>query len=269
MGIAGARLLVVGASAGIGRDVGVNAVRAGADVAFAARRVEALNEAVICAGGGTAVALDVCDFSTVPERVEQATATLGGLDAVLYGAGIARLGQLSSQSAEDWRAVLDTNVIGAAVVAQAVIPHLEATGGPMVFLSSTTERQPRWGLSAYGVSKAALNQLIDALRAEHRAARFVRVTVGSTLGTEFGNHFDGEVLTEAMAHWVVAAQHTAKYLTSSDLADVLVRLLDLLLENPAIDVPNLSLEPPGGPLTLPATPDVLERLYADLAARER
>ncbi|MGH8977613.1 MAG: SDR family oxidoreductase [Acidimicrobiia bacterium] len=268
MGIAGARILVVGASAGIGRDVGINAADAGAHVAFTARRVDALNEAVATAGGGIALALDVCDFSAVPERVEHAVATLGGLDAVVYAAGIARLGKLALQTADDWRAVLDTNVIGAAVVAQAVIPHLEARGGPMVFLSSTTERQPRWGLSAYGVSKAALNQLIDALRAEHREARFVRVTVGSTLGTEFGNHFDGEILTEAMAQWVVAAQHTANYLTSTDLADVLVRLLDVLLANRAIDVPNLSLEPPGGPLTLPATPDVLERLYSDLGARE-
>ena len=266
-GLKGARVLIVGASAGIGQETGLAAAKAGAKVAFAARRVDKLEELVAQAGGGCAIPLDVRDEASIADGVARAVDHLGGLDAVVHSAGTARMGTLADENAERWREVLETNVIGAALVAQQVIPHLAASPlGVMLFCSSTSDDQPRWGLSAYAVSKAALNRLVEELRHEHRDVRFIRTTIGSTIGTEFGNNFDGEILMQALAQWVVSAQATAKMMTAPDLGAVLSELLDMLLRHPDVDMPQLSLEPPGGTMTLPATPDMLTKFYESMPA---
>ncbi len=85
----GTRLLVVGASSGVGRAIGLAAAAAGASVAFAARRLELLKTAVDEAGTlSLAVVCDVTDPSSVVETVEGAVKVFGGLDAVVYGTGV-------------------------------------------------------------------------------------------------------------------------------------------------------------------------------------
>ncbi len=79
-----------------------------------------------------------------------------------------------------WRRVFDTNVIGAAIVTSAAIEHLTASGGTAAYLSSVSASlTPPWpGLGAYAVSKAALDKLVEAWRAEHPTVGFTRVVVG-------------------------------------------------------------------------------------------
>ncbi|MCU1430220.1 MAG: short-chain dehydrogenase [Actinomycetia bacterium] len=266
MSLDGARVLVVGASAGIGRAFGVAAARGGADVVFAARRADRLDDAVQEAGSGYAVRIDVCDEATIGEAIDQAAARLGGIDAVLYAVGFARIARLQDQDAQQWQDVLGPNVVGAALTVRAAIPHL-SPGAIVAFCSSTSDDQPRWGLSAYSVSKAALNRLVEGLRAEHRDTRFVRVTIGSTIGTEFGSNFTPELVQQAFAHWVVNAQHTANMMQPGDVANVLTDLIATMRANPNVDIPNLSIEPPGGPLTLPPTQDMVTKAYEALTPR--
>jgi NAD(P)-dependent dehydrogenase (short-subunit alcohol dehydrogenase family) len=261
MSLDGARTLVIGASAGIGRAFGVAAARGGASVVFAARRADRLNSAVEEAGGGHAVVLDVCDEASVASGVAEAAARLGEIDVVLYAAGFARLARLADQGAAEWQEVLGPNLVGAALTARAVAPHLSARA-VVAFCSSTSDAQPRWGLSAYAVTKAALNRLVAALRAEHRDPRFVTVTIGSTIGTEFGEHFDAAMLQAAFAQWVVHAQHTANLMVPEEVAQVLCDVVATMRAHPDVDIPALALEPPGGPLTLPATPDVVAQAFA-------
>src|SRR3954449_3373731 len=113
-GLEGARVLIVGGSAGIGQETGLAAAKAGAKVAFAARRADKLQELVTQAGGGCAVQLDVRDEASIVDGVSHAVDELGGLDAVVHSAGMARMGTLANENAERWREVLETNVIGAA-----------------------------------------------------------------------------------------------------------------------------------------------------------
>jgi NAD(P)-dependent dehydrogenase (short-subunit alcohol dehydrogenase family) len=218
------------------------------------------------AGGGHAVEIDVRDAGSIEAGVAGAVEKLGGVDAVLYAAGVARLALLADESADDWRAVLETNLVGAALVARAAAPHLAPAHGVMAFCSSTTDGQPRWGLSLYGVSKAALNRLVDSLRAEHRDVRFLRATIGPTVGTEFGDAFERAALEEAFAQWVVTAQHTAQSMSLESVADVLLHQIELLLDHPDVDIPHVAIEPPGGPLTMPPTADSLEVFFASLRA---
>ena len=120
----------------------------------------------------------------------------------------------------------------------------------MVFCSSTVEDQPRWGLSPYGVSKVALNRLVECLRVEHEELRFVRATIGSTTGTEFGDKFDSDMLNEAFAQWIVRAQHTNEMMVVGDVAAVLLDVVGTLLDKPRVHIPTVKIEPPGGALTL-------------------
>ena len=187
---------------------------------------------------------------------------------MVHTAGVARLGRLADQGAAEWREVLETNVMGPALVARAAVPHLEPGAGVMVFCSSTVEDQPRWGLAPYGVSKVALNHLVECLRAEYEEIRFVRATIGSTIGTEFGANFGSDILNEAFAQWIVRAQHTNRMMAVEDVAAVLLDLIGSLLDRPGVHFPTVHVEPPGGALTLEPTADVIAQAYAPRPAKE-
>jgi len=200
--LSGRRVLVIGASSGVGREVGLLASRAGARVAFAARRRELLESAVAEAGNG---AIPVhCDVTTADcERaVDEAAAKLGGIDALVYATGMSPLVMLDRASAEEWRRVLDINVIGASQVTAAALPHLRACQGRAVYVSSYAVRQSLPGLGLYRVSKVALDSLIECWRMEHPDVDFTRVIVGNTSGTEFANAWGGEAIATAMQVWV-------------------------------------------------------------------
>ena len=118
----GSRILIVGASSGIGREVGIQAAQAGASVAFAARRVDRLDEAVATAGGKSfAFPLDVRDDEQCAGAVTAAVRRFGGLDAVVYATGRSPLFRLEDAGGDVWRELMETNVIGAAMVSRAAL----------------------------------------------------------------------------------------------------------------------------------------------------
>ena len=134
---------------------------------------------------------------------------LGGIDALVYATGIGPLARLADIDAATWRRLFDTNVIGAALVTAAAIPHLTASSGVAAYLSSiSASLTPPWpGLGAYAVSKAALDKLVEAWRAEHPGVGFTRVIVGDCAGgegdsmTEFANGWDPELAAEMGTIW--------------------------------------------------------------------
>ena len=194
--LSGRRVLVIGGSSGVGREVGLAASRAGARVAFAARRRELLDGAVAEAGNG-ALAVE-CDV-TAPDcarAVDEAASALGGIDALVYATGMSPLVMLEQASAEAWRNVLDVNLVGASQITAAALPHLRKCEGRAVYVSSYSVRQSLPGLGLYRVSKVALDALIECWRMEHPDVDFTRVVVGNTSGTEFANAWGGEAMAE-------------------------------------------------------------------------
>jgi NADP-dependent 3-hydroxy acid dehydrogenase YdfG len=180
---------VLGASSGIGRAVAEVAADAGARLAHAARRLDRLQQiaASMRAAGREAHAL-VCDVALDADcttAVEGAVAALGGLDALVYAPGISPLVLLDEATRDDWRAVLDANLVGASQVTAAALPHLRASQGRAVFVGSYSARQTLPGISLYSVSKLALAGLVAAWRMEHPDVDFIHVTLGNTSGTEF------------------------------------------------------------------------------------
>jgi NADP-dependent 3-hydroxy acid dehydrogenase YdfG len=221
----GYRILVVGASSGIGRSVGVQAALAGASVAFAARRVERLEEAVELAGGKSfAFPLDVRNDAECARAVEETATRFGGIDAVVYATGMSPLFRLSDADGDLWRQLIETNVIGAAMVSRAALPHLEASSGRLLFLGSSSVGTPYPGLVAYATSKAALHEYARGLRNEFPWLRVTNFVVGPTI-SEFGNDWNQEVAGEMFGRWMAEGYPCGDVMEVEDMADQVIRVL--------------------------------------------
>lgn len=228
------KVVVVGASSGLGRCIGVGLGRRGDQVALLARRQERLVEAAKEAGPGTlAVTCDVTDESSCQAAIAQAAAGLGGIDALVYATGIGPLAPFDKIGAETWRRAFDTNVIGAALVTAAALPFLSSSGGVAAYLSSiSASLTPPWpGFAAYNVTKAALDKLVESLRAEYPTVGFTRVVVGDCAGgegdgrTEFANDWDTAHAATFMPIWVQRGYIAGALLD----VDELLRVVDTVL----------------------------------------
>ena len=126
MRLSGKRVLAVGASSGIGQASASAAAKEGARVCFASRRADRIEEAARNAGNdGFALACDVRDESSCRSVVDEATRIMGGLDAIVYAPGISTFGPIEDIDADAWRAVLETNLIGASLILNsAIVPSL-------------------------------------------------------------------------------------------------------------------------------------------------
>ena len=247
------KTVVVGASSGLGRCIAVGLVQRGAQVALLARRKDRVLDAAAEAGPGAhAIVCDVTDETGCRAAIDEAAQTLGGIDGVVYATGVGPLARLAETDAATWRGVFDTNVIGAAIVTAAAIPYLTESRGRAAYLSSVSASMtPPWpGLGAYIVSKAALEKLIEAWRAEHPQIGFTRITVGDCAGgegastTEFNAGWDHELAAEVGATWL------ARGLLTGSLLDVeeLVRMVDHVLRSGATaSIPSVAVvpRPPG------------------------
>src|SRR5262245_44092937 len=111
-----AKTVVLGASSGLGRCIGVGLAQRGDQVALLARRRDRLESAATEAGGGTvAVECDVANEASCKAAIAEAADALGGIDNVVYAPAICPLSRLVDTDADLWRRVFDTNVVGAAL----------------------------------------------------------------------------------------------------------------------------------------------------------
>jgi NAD(P)-dependent dehydrogenase (short-subunit alcohol dehydrogenase family) len=195
----GLRTLVIGASSGIGREVATQLVAAGARVVAAARRVDRL----VAIPGVDALGCDVRNPAQCEEVVKVACELLGGLDALVYAAGLSRITPLDRAGVDDWLAVFETNMFGAALVARAAIPHLSAhdSEGRALFLSSDACDLALPGLVAYSASKAALSRFCQGLSDELPSLKVSEIVIGPTAGTEIVNAIDPAEFEEWAGRW--------------------------------------------------------------------
>jgi NAD(P)-dependent dehydrogenase (short-subunit alcohol dehydrogenase family) len=176
------RVLVIGASSGVGRQIANTLSAAGARVAFAARRGELVEEAAKVAGNGAVgLACDVRDDDSCASVVAGTVEAFGGLDALIYAAALSPLEGLDRATGDRWREALEINIVGAGLVTAAAIPHLEASEcGRVMYLSSVSgaTSAPWPGLGIYAVSKAGLERMSDCWRLEHPKVRFSNLVLG-------------------------------------------------------------------------------------------
>ena len=220
MRLEGRRVLVIGASSGVGRASALALGAEGARVAVAARRLDRLQDLASEIGeGALALACDVNDEASCQAAVAAAADALGGLDALVYTPGIGIFKPIAEIAADEWTAAFTTNVIGATSVTRAAIPHLEATRGKAVYISSIVidDSPPRPIYAPYVVSKVALESLVEAWQGEHRKVGFSTIAMGDTL-TDFGIGHDPEVLIPITQRWIQEGYMYGRVMEAASIA---------------------------------------------------
>jgi NAD(P)-dependent dehydrogenase (short-subunit alcohol dehydrogenase family) len=244
--LAGRKVLVVGASTGIGRSFASAAMADGATVCVAARRSELLEKLCAEAGSGTPIVADVSMPHDCTRIVDEALAAMGDIDLLLFTSGAGRLTEIAQPDPADWQQAFTVNTLGPVLVTAAALPRINSDA-MIAFMSSESAGETRWGMSSYQASKAALDSTVRSWRAEHPERRFLRIVMGATIGTDFGNEFDATLLERAFERWT--ADGISSTLMESDavgrqLADVLAAAL----AHPTVDMPDLVIDPRGAPI---------------------
>lgn len=183
----GKTALVTGASSGIGRATAVSMAANGANVALVARNLSGLEESVarIRDSGGNAMAIsaDLTVATDCRKAVEAAVGQFGRLDILVNAAGIIATGTIQDTSEATWRQMMDINLDATFRMMQLALPHLEATKGNIVNVSSVNGIRAFAGVLAYNVSKAAVDQLTrcSALELAPKGIRVNAVNPGVTV----------------------------------------------------------------------------------------
>jgi len=232
------RVLVVGASSGIGRELACQLVAGGAAVAGAARRADRL-EAM---AGVVPVACDIASPGAADAVVAAAVSRFGGLDAVVYAAGLSQINPLGQADFDDWLEVYSINLFGAALVTRSALPHLLASGsaGRALYLTSDSAEMPYPGMVPYSSAKAALSAFAKGLASEVPLLRVTEVVVGPTAGTDVAEHFDPDTFAEWLPRWFDEGYIRYELLQPEDVAAVIMDAL-------AADAPPAQVRATGAP----------------------
>jgi NAD(P)-dependent dehydrogenase (short-subunit alcohol dehydrogenase family) len=230
--IAGTRMLIIGASSGIGQALAVSAHSRGATVALAARRVDLLSE-LADRLHGSAHELDVSDPRGIESVVGDVVAEFGKLDAVVFTSAVVPFALIEETEVETWLHAYAVNAVGASHVLRATLPHL-ADDAVVVVASSHDVGRPRAGVAAYHASKAALDEILRSWRAEHPDLAVIRVSVGPTADTEILRGADRDLLADLYRAWVVHGQIPDEMSTVEDVANAMLSLIAISRANPTV-----------------------------------
>ena len=164
----GQRVVISGASSGIGFETARRLVKEGAEVCLVARNSERLKTAVAEIGGSVwQVACDVADPAAVAALAADVRSRWSAVDGLVNNAGIAPMAGVDETTTEVWDETFDINVRGPFLLCRELSPLLHEGRSPAVVnVSSTLAEKAIPGMAAYNASKAALNQLTRSLALE-------------------------------------------------------------------------------------------------------
>lgn len=236
--VAGKRVLVTGAARGMGRSHAVRLAEEGADlilvdicesipgIEYPLATKDELAETVrlVEEHGRRALAhvVDVRDGEALSAAVTDAVAELGGLDASVANAGVLTAGTWDTTTSEQWRTVVDVNLIGTWNTCAAALPHLVEHGGSVINISSAAGVKGSPLHTPYTASKHGVVGLSRAL-ANELAAVGVRVNTVHPTGVETGMRPD--------------SLHTLLVEKRPDLAPIFANAMPIVMAE-AIDISN-------------------------------
>jgi len=210
--LAGTIAIVTGAASGIGREVARDLAARGASLVLAdLDEPEAFQDAVAVTG-------DLADADVVQRVADAAVDTFGGLDAVVFNAGIAATGRLADVDDATWSRSLDVNLTSQFALTRAVWPLLEeqGLGGSLVYVASKNAFAPGAGFGPYSVAKAGLVQLARVAALEGGAAGIRANVVNPDAVFEGSQLWSDELRRErAAAHGIAVEEVEAFYASRS------------------------------------------------------
>lgn len=168
MRFTGKTIIVTGAGSGIGAATAQRFAGEGANVVLAGRRKAAIEAVAQSLDGARTLVhpTDVADPKAVDALIAATVEKFGGIDVLVNNAGVATMGSFAKSPIEDWRKVMAVNVDGVFYCSRAALPHLLASKGSIVNVSSVSGMGGDWGLSFYNASKGAVSNLTRAMAME-------------------------------------------------------------------------------------------------------
>jgi clavulanate-9-aldehyde reducatase len=195
---------ITGASSGIGEATAMALSGAGAAVSLGARRKDRLDDLAkrISSDGGRALPIeaDIADQAQAESFLSRTARELGGLDILINNAGLMLLGPVEGADREEWRRMVDVNVLGLLYCTHAALPLMrERGGGHIVNLSSVAGRHAHFGSAVYNLTKFGVTGFSEALRQEALNSN-IRVTVvePGMVDTELQGHNTNPVVREGL-----------------------------------------------------------------------
>ncbi len=246
--LTGQAIAITGASSGIGEATALACARAGASVALAARRADRIEAlaARIEEEGGRAVALptDVADERQARAFIEHAYEKLGRLDGLINNAGVMLLGPVEAADTEEWRRMVDVNILGLLYCTHAAIPVLkrntDPAGGHIVNVSSVAGRHASFGAAVYNFTKWGVCGFSEGLRQEvlHSGIRVTIIEPGF-VETELLDHNTNPMVQAGVKH---RKEEIGKVLEADDIANAIVYALS---QPPHVSINEVLVRPTG------------------------
>ena len=213
---------ITGASSGIGEATALALADAGAKVSLGARRKDRLDALVERIGDSAlAIETDIGDEAQARAFVQQTKDELGGLDILVNNAGVMLLGPLLAQEGDDWRTMVDVNILGLVYCSHAGLALMaEQQSGHIVNVSSVAGRRAMAGAAVYNFTKFGVTGFSEALRQEAAHVK-VRVTCiePGFVDTELQGHNTNPMVVEATKK---AREDIGKVLEADDIAQAIL-----------------------------------------------
>ena len=220
--LSGRRVLVTGASGGIGAAVARRVVDGGGAVALLARRADRLQALAAELGErATAIACDVTKPLLLSTAVANAAEAMGGLDGIVANAGAAHMGHIATGDPEIWREFIELNLIACLSTVRYGLDHIASGAADIVLIGSTAAHRPSEATGIYAASKTAVAAAAESLRLEvgFRGIRVCLMEPGR-VDTEIGQNAR---LEAGGRHGTMGSGFTP--LTAEEVADVVAFVL--------------------------------------------
>jgi NADP-dependent 3-hydroxy acid dehydrogenase YdfG len=230
--------VVTGASSGIGEATARALAASGYRVALLARRLDRITTLADELGNGSiAIQADVTDRDSIVAAADRVRSELGTADVLVNNAGVMLLGPFDSEQREDFRQMIEVNLVGAITATEVFLDQLKDGGGDIVNISSVAGRTARAGNGVYAATKWGLNGWSESLRQELLPDVRVTLIEPGVVATELPNH-----ITHADTKQAVGQMYDKAEVTAEDVAEI----INFVLARPRRLVINEVLVRPAG-----------------------
>ncbi|NVC25516.1 SDR family oxidoreductase [Kocuria salina] len=213
----GLTAVITGASSGIGAATARTLHAAGYQVALLARRTDRIDALAAELGDrAVAIAADVTDRPSLLAAASRVQDELGGADVLINNAGVMLLGPFSADQHEDYRAMIEVNLLGAITTTEVFLDQLKDGGGDIVNISSVAGRTARPGNGVYAATKWGLNGWSESLRQELLPEVRVTLIEPGVVATELPTHITHESTRQG-----VEQLYSVATVTAEDIAEVI------------------------------------------------